>query len=366
MSGDRRRRVEHSSQYHADPRSPVGLFRRDRPDRFMLALERLAAGIEPLTALLRPGHPPPKPREDLRMRVARVERSSDDVAVLTLAPTVFGATLPAWQPGHHVDVLLDGGVLRQYSLNGDPADRSHYRIAVRRIKGGLGSGLVHGLAEGDTVELRGPRNAFPFVRAERYLFLAGGIGITPILPMVKAAHAVGRPFRLVYTGRARHTMPFLNELPEDADVFVRPDDEYGTPGAAELLAGLEPGTAVYVCGPAPLISGVRALIPEGTPFFSERFSPAPIIDGRPFEVRLGPSGQVLRVAEDETALDVLRRARPDTPYSCRQGFCGTCRVGLLEGTPEHRDRLTGGSSRGGDFIPCVSRAAEGERLVLDL
>ena len=359
-------RIKHSSEYYANPRSPVGLFQQDRPDRFMLVLGRLASRLEPLMSRLGPGRSAPAPGEDLSVRVARVEHPSSDVATLTLVPSVPGTTLPAWQPGHHVDVLLGEGVLRQYSLNGDPDDRSHYRIAVRRIEGGVGSGLVHKMSGGEVLGLRGPRNAFPFVPAQRYLFVAGGIGITPILPMVKAAHAARRPFRLVYTGRSRNSMPFLDELPEDADVFVRPDDEYGAPRADELLAGHRPGTAVYVCGPAPLISGVQALVSEETPFHSERFSPAPIIDGRPFEVQLGRSGPVLPVSEDETVLDVLQRVRPDTPYSCRQGFCGTCRVGLLEGTPEHRDRPTGGSSRGSEFATCVSRADEGERIVLDL
>ncbi|MGW5880196.1 PDR/VanB family oxidoreductase [Nocardiopsis terrae] len=359
--------VRHSAEYYADPRPPVALFGRGgQPDRFMLALEGLAARLEPLTSRWRPGHSPPEPAGDLTVRVAAVERPAPDVAALTLVPADPGTVLPPWQPGHHVDVVLGGGVVRQYSLTGDPADRSGYRIAVRRIEGGAGSGLVHGLAAGDTVGLRGPRNAFPFSRADRYLFVAGGIGITPVLPMVRAAHAAGREFRFVYTGRDRESMPFRDELPEGADVFVRPDDEYGIPDADELLTGFTPGTAVYVCGPAPLINALRRRVPEGTPFFSERFSPSPVVDGRRFEVRLGRSGPVLTVPEDESALDVVRRVRPETAYSCRQGFCGTCRVGLLAGVPDHRDRPTGGSPRGGEFALCVSRAEEDERIVLDL
>lgn len=364
------RRIAHSAESYAHPDSPVSLFGRGGgPDRFMLALERLAARIEPVTSRWRPGRPPPAPTGDLPVRVARVERPAPDVAALTLVPARPGTTLPRWQPGHHVDAVLGDGVVRQYSLCGDPEDRSAYRIAVRRIEGGTGSGLAHALTEGDALALRGPRNAFPFARAERYLFVAGGIGITPILPMVRAAHAAGRPFRFVYTGRSRESMPFLDELPEpsaNADVMVRPDDEYGGPDADALLTGITPGTAVYVCGPAPLIDASRRRVPPGTPFFSERFSPPPVVDGRRFEVRLGRSGPVVAVAEDESALDAVLRARPETAYSCRQGFCGTCRVGLLSGTPDNRDRPTGGSPRGAEFALCVSRADEGERLVLDL
>ncbi|PWV52886.1 PDR/VanB family oxidoreductase [Nocardiopsis sp. L17-MgMaSL7] len=363
-------RTAHSAESYAAPRPPVSLFGRGgHPDRFMLALERVAARIEPLTSRWRPGRRSPAPTGDLTVRVARVERPARDVAALTLVPARPGGALPRWQPGHHVDVVLGDGVVRQYSLCGDPRDRSAYRIAVRRIDGGTGSGLAHALAEGDVLTLRGPRNAFPFARADRYLFVAGGIGVTPVLPMVRAAHAAGRPFRFVYTGRSRESMPFLDTLPapsRDADVTVRPDDEYGPPDAAELLAGLSPGTAVYVCGPAPLIDALRRRVPPGTPFFSERFSPPPVVDGRRFEVRLGRAGPVLPVPEDESALDVVLRARPETAYSCRQGFCGTCRVGLLSGEPHNRDRPTGGSPRGAGFALCVSRADEGTQLVLDL
>ncbi|MEV2276341.1 PDR/VanB family oxidoreductase [Nocardiopsis sp. NPDC049922] len=371
MSGGDRRTgdaadVKHSAEYYANPGPPTSLFRGRGPDRFFRRIGWLADAIEPIGARLPPGHAPPPPTGDLPVRVARVDRPAPDVAALTLVPATPGARLPAWQPGHHVDVVLGGGVVRQYSLNGDPRDRSSYRIAVRRIPGGAGSELVHALTEGDPVGLRGPRNAFPFARAERYLFVAGGIGVTPILPMVREAHRAGTPFRMVYTGRSRESMPFVDELPEGADVVVRPDDECGVPDAAEILAGLGPGTAVYVCGPAPLIGAVRARVPAGTPFFSERFAPAPIADGAPFEVRLGRDGPVLSVRADETALEAVRRVRPQTPYSCRQGFCGTCRVRLLAGSPDHRDRPTGGSPRGEEFALCVSRAPEGERLVVDL
>nr|WP_328807032.1 PDR/VanB family oxidoreductase [Nocardiopsis coralli] len=364
MSGGYRGHVKHSSEYYARPRRPVSLTRGRGPDRFMLALERVARGIEPLTARLRPGHPIPEPEGERTVRVERVEHPAEGVAQLTLVPARPGETLPAWQPGQHVDVVLGGGVLRQYSLTGDPSDRSAYRIAVRRIPDGVGSGLVHGLREGDTIGLRGPRNAFPFTRAERYLFVAGGIGITPILPMVLSAHRAAVPARTVYTGRSRATMPFADLLP--GEVSVRPDDECGPPDPAAIVEGLTPGTAVYVCGPSPLIEAVRARTPEGTPFFSERFAPAPVVDGEPFEVQLGEDGPVVPIPADESALEVMRRVRPATAYSCRQGFCGTCRLTLLSGEADHRDRPTGGSPRGEEFAPCVSRAAGGERLVLDV
>lgn len=364
MSGEYRKGVKHSTEHYARPRSPVSLMRGRGPDRFMLALGQVARSIEPLTARLRPGHPVPEPTGDRPVRVERVEHPAEGVAELTLVSDRPRESLPPWQPGEHVDVVLGDGVLRQYSLTGDPTDRSVYRIAVRRIPDGTGSGLVHGLSAGDTFGLRGPRNAFPFTRAERYLFVAGGIGITPILPMVLSAHRAGVPFRTVYTGRSRATMPFTDLLP--GEVSVRPDDEFGPPDPAAIMEGLAPGTAVYVCGPSPLIEAVRALTPEGVPFYSERFAPAPVVDGEPFEVQLGQDGPVVSVQADESALEAMRRGRPETAYSCRQGFCGTCRLPLLSGEADHRDRPTGGAPRGAEFAPCVSRAAEGERLVLDV
>lgn len=359
-----RPRVKHSAEYYADPRPPVSLFRGRGPDRYMHGLGALAAGLIPVLGRLGPGRPPLPPAPETRVRVASVSRPVPDVAEIVLVPPEPGGTLPAWQPGHHVDVVLDPATVRQYSLCGDPRDRSRYRIAVRRIPGGAGSARMHALEPGDTVGLRGPRNAFPFARAERYLFVAGGIGITPVLPMAAHAHRAGTPFRMVYTGRSRESMPFLDELPEGA--VVRPDDEYGVPGADDLVGDLAPGTAVYVCGPPPLIAAVRARAGARDPVFSERFSPAPVVDGRPFEVQLGEGGPVVAVPADETALEAVRRVRPQTPYSCRQGFCGACRVGLLSGGADHRDRPTGGSPRGGEFALCVSRADGGGRIVVDL
>nr|WP_246421913.1 PDR/VanB family oxidoreductase [Nocardiopsis mwathae] len=324
--------------------------------------------------MIGPASDPTPVDRDLAVRVSRIDRPADGVAALTLE-AAGGTPLPTWQPGCHVDVVLPSGLVRQYSLCGDPGDRARYRIAVRRIPGGRGSGEVHGLAEGARLTLRGPRNAFPFPRFERYLFVAGGIGITPILPMVRAAGRLGADFRLVYTGRSRASMPFLDEVAAvpaagggpGPRIEIRPDDEFGPPAAEDLVAGIAPGTAVYVCGPPPLIEGVRGALPDlpGLPLFWERFSPPPITDGAAFEVELARSGQVLRVPADRTALDVIAEVRPETPYSCRQGFCGTCRVRLLSGEADHRDRPTGGSSRREEIAICVSRSGGG-RLRLDM
>lgn len=295
--------------------------------------------------------------------IAAIDREAADVVSLTLR-AAGGGPLPAWRPGAHVDVFLPSGRQRQYSLCGDPSDRFRYRIAVRLIPGGGGgSREIHqSLRIGDRLRIRGPRNAFTFVDAPSYLFLAGGIGITPIIPMVEAAGTRGR---LVYVGRSRETMPFLTDLP-DAD--VRPDDEFGPPDVAALLARAEPGAAVYVCGPPPMLEAAQQCLFELNPTASlhtERFSALPVVAGAEFDLTLARTGTTIRVAADETALTAIHRELPDVAYSCRQGFCGTCKVAVVSGAVDHRDRVLTAAERENQMLVCVSRAAS-EHLVVDL
>nr|WP_227833319.1 PDR/VanB family oxidoreductase [Nocardia macrotermitis] len=299
---------------------------------------------------------------DLDVLVESVRAEADDVVSVTLVRP-GGAPLPSWRPGSHIDIFLPSGRQRQYSLCGSPRDRFRYRIAVRRIADGEGgSREVHTLQAGERLRLRGPRNAFTFVEsAPSYLFVAAGIGITPILPM---AHAAGSRGRLVYLGRSRESMPFLDELPEGAE--VRTDDEHGIPDIAALLAEAEPGAAVYVCGPPPVLEAAQRLFdlnPRAS-LHTERFSPLPVLDGREFDVTLARSGRTVRVGAQETTLAAIQRVKPDALYSCRQGFCGTCKSGVLSGAVEHRDRLLSEADRADHMLVCVSRC-DGP-LVLDL
>ena len=151
---------------------------------------------------------------------------------------------------------------------------------------------------------------------------------------------------------------------------MRTDDEHGLPTAAELLDGVDERTAVYVCGPPPMIEGIHRSIPadSGIELHVERFSPLPVVNGRPFELELAHSGEVVRVGKNESALAALRAIRPHLIYSCQQGFCGTCMQRVLSGEVEHRDNtLTERQREIGQMLVCVSRAkAEGGRLVLDV
>jgi ferredoxin-NADP reductase len=334
----------------------------------MRALAVIVAGYEKMSGFsgyLRPEIEAVDRR--LRVRVTEVRTEADDVAGLRLEP-IAGRHLPAWQPGAHLDVELPSGRLRQYSLCGDPAQRDHYRIAVRRIaRGGGGSLEMHARVVGDELTLRGPRNAFPFIGVDRYLFVAGGIGITPIRPMLRAAVQQGADWRLVYTGRSRRSMPFLGDIAalDPERVHLWPDDEYGRPDSAKIIELAPTGAALYACGPPPMIESLRAgpAARVGSLHY-ERFSPPPVIGGAPFEVVLARSGHVVPVGSAQTALAAIRNVRPDVAYSCRQGFCGTCPVSLLGGDVEHRDRCLTPGERATRMAICVSRGSG--RVTLDL
>ncbi|WP_438860703.1 PDR/VanB family oxidoreductase [Amycolatopsis solani] len=303
---------------------PARLDGSDRTDLLLSTLVGVVGAYRRLSGFSGKRRPPVRAVDrDLPLVVEAVRPEAEDVVSLRLAN---GSALPGWRPGAHVDLVLPSGLVRQYSLCGDPSEKDHYRIAVRRI--GTASAEVHALRPGARVVVRGPRTAFPFVGEGPFWFIAGGIGITPILPMVRAAAAAGADWRLVYTGRTRESMPFLDELAGDDRVRIRPDTEYGIPASgAELLEGKPDGAAVYCCGPVPMLTGVRVdlALTSGAVHF-ERFAPPPVVAGAPFRLTLRRSGQVLDVPADRSALDVLLAARPGTPYSCRQGFCGTCAV----------------------------------------
>lgn len=291
-----------------------------------------------------------------------------DVVALTMADPA-GGLLPSWTPGAHIDVRLPSGRRRQYSLCGSPGRRTDYRIAVRRIAGGGGGSIeMHDAFQvGDTIEFEGPRNAFYLVTDEReVLFVIGGIGVTPILPMIQTARQRGIDWRAVYAGRSRDSMPLLDEVVAVAPdrVTVWADDERGRfPTASELLADAGPATAVYVCGPTAMLESVRAARDEhaDAPLHYERFGPPPVVDGAPFELELSRSRRTMRVPANRSALDVMLDRDPSTAYSCQQGFCGTCKVKVLGGQVDRRGRATEGDD---EMLVCVSRAKTG-RVVID-
>lgn len=295
-----------------------------------------------------------------------VSRTEPADGVLSL--TVESPDLPAWTPGAHVDVQLPSGLVRQYSLCGDPSAQGLYTIAIRLVEDGRGgSREAHAqLLEGAELSVRPPRNRFPLRPAASYAFVAGGIGITPVLPMLRAAEAAGASWTLLYGGRSRASMPFLPELAAYGDrVTVVAQDEAGLPDLSPLSA-LGPDTLVYCCGPAPLMAAASAAAPAGVTVHVERFAPAASgSDAKPFTVELHRSGRLIEVAATESTLTAVRRELPDTPYSCEQGFCGTCQHRVLSGDIDHRDTLLTDGEREDSMLLCVSRAAS-DHLTLDL
>jgi ferredoxin-NADP reductase len=264
---------------------------------------------------------------------------------------------------------------RQYSLCGDPADPGLYRLGILRDPAGSGASLyVHDqLQAGDVVRIRGPRNNFPLTDSPRYLFIAGGIGITPVLPMIRAAEAAGADWRLVFGGRHRASMAFLDELARYGDkVSVRPQDETGLLDLAGLLGESQGGTAVYCCGPEPLLAAVEDNCrswPQGS-LHVERFAAKPLttpVLTEAFDVFLAQSGITLTVPTDKSILSVVEEAGIGVLSSCAEGTCGTCETPVLEGMPDHRDSVLGEEERaaGDCMMICVSRSCT-PRLVLDL
>lgn len=291
-----------------------------------------------------------------------------------------GDKLDEWEPGAHLDLVLPVGeaMVRQYSLCGDPSDRLAYRVAVLREPAGRGgSAYVHDrLRPGDLVRVRGPKNHFRLIDSDEYLFVAGGIGVTPLLPMVEAVRTRGLPYRVLYGGRTSASMAYVDRLRQHGDrVTVWPQDTHGLLDLAGALGEPRAGLAVYCCGPEPLLQAIEALTadwPEGT-LHVERFA-APVaapqttaVAAGAFEVVLNRSGRCLPVAADQSLLDVLVEAGAPVLSDCREGICASCETAVVSGDVDHRDFvLSDAEKRAGTvMMPCVSRAA-GARLVLDL
>jgi len=348
---------------------PADIYGRRKRDRLYTALWGIGAVLGGFASVTRwkPSRVVPVGRTHTAV-VTKRELVAPDVVALTLADPE-GGLLPSWTPGGHIDVQLPSGRRRQYSLCGPLGRRTDYRIAVRRIAdGGGGSIEVHDAFDvGDLLVFEGPRNAFYLGAGERdVLFVIAGIGVTPILPMMHAAQQRGINWRAVYAGSSRDYMPLLDEVAAVAPdrVTVWADDERGRFATAEdLLVGAGPTTAVYVCGPTAMLESVRSARDKhsNAPLHYERFSPPPVVDGIPFEVELARSRRVLDVPANRSALDVMLDDDPTTAYSCRQGFCGTCKVKVLGGQVDRRGRT---AEDEGEMLVCVSRSTGG-RVVID-
>jgi ferredoxin-NADP reductase len=306
------------------------------------------------------------------LTVARIRVESTDIVSLELEDPQ-GAPLPAWQPGAHVDVQLVTRQQRQYSLCGDPADLRRYRIAVLREELSRGaSRYIHGfLREGRTVHVSDPRNLFPMLPAERYLLLAAGIGITPILPMARELERRGAPWRLAYAVRGDEHLPFrreLDELGRGGSVTLHSPGHAGRLDLAAVLAEHRDGTAVYACGPTRFAEAVEQAMRDRPPgsLHLERFEPKAgvVRPNEPFTVRCDRSQKTVEVPAELSMMKALEIAGVPVPGSCLRGVCGSCAVTVLAGRAEHRDSLTTDEASRTAY-PCVSRSLTPE-LTLDL
>lgn len=313
------------------------------------------------------------------LTVVQVRLEAADVVSVVLARP-DGSSLPSWEPGAHIDLTLPSGLIRQYSLCGDPADKTTYTVAVLRERQGRGgSAEIHDAAlVGRTLTVRGPRNHFELEDADRYLFLAGGIGVTPILAMAREAHFRGRGWTLVYGGRTRASMAYVDALRDLGGDRVRvlPEDEFGRLPLADVIAGAGADTAIYACGPEGMLqAAMDACAVGGDPaaLHLERFSAAPVdpaasaTERSEFEVELRRTGTTVLVPADRGLLEVVKEVVPEVDFSCEEGYCGYCETRVLEGTPEHHDQILSDAERekGETMIICVGRS-QSARLVLDL
>ena len=312
--------------------------------------------------------------QTIRVRVASRRPVAERIDEFVLEP-VDDQPLPAWSAGSHIDLHTPAGLVRQYSLCASPDDARRYRIAVeRRTDSRGGSSSAHDdLAVGDDTWISLPRNHFVLTRALGYVFVAGGIGITPILSLVDEADRAGRPWRLIYVGRTRAQMAFVDELTarHRDRVTIHESSRNGRLNLGDELAGLARGTAVYACGPPTMLDAVTDACASqiAVDSFTERFT-ASVLSGAPnaeFEVSLAFSGLTATVPADRTILDVLDARGIVAPSSCREGMCGTCETGVVSGEVDHRDAILSPEERSENesMMICVSRCTSG-RLVLEL
>jgi vanillate O-demethylase ferredoxin subunit len=314
-------------------------------------------------------------QEPLHLRLHAIAFETPAVRVIDLRDPQ-GRTLPVFAPGAHVDLCLQAGIVRSYSLIGDPADGSRYLLAVQRDPQSRGGSryLCDQARVGDLIEVSRPINHFPLIEdAAASVLIAGGIGITPILPMMERLAVLGRAFVVYYGGRDRSSLPFQSRVARHGDkvqlAFSR-DPGGRRLDIAGIVASAPPDAELYCCGPHSMLDAFAAATADRDParVHVEHFAaaePAAVEGG--FEVMLARSGRTIPVPPGKTILDTLVASGLEPPCSCFQGVCGTCETRVLDGVPDHRDAILTAEERARNqtMMICVSGAKTG-RLVLDL
>jgi ferredoxin-NADP reductase len=320
-------------------------------------------------------------KQTYRVKVSKRELLCNGIVSLDFVKA-DGSDLPAWTPGAHVELRLpkcgqDGeDLLRQYSLCSDPKDLTSWKIAVLcENEGRGGSRFIHeNLSEGDELEVQTPRNHFPFTPEGKCIFIAGGIGITPILPMVHQAIEEGLDWHLIYAGRSQSGMGFLPEIRtlESERVTLHFDEEQGMMDLKELLSEYGQEASVYSCGPVGLLDALEKLHGEVQTWSLniERFAASGEIshDGdTAFDITIKSTGEKITIPADKSILEVLKEKGMKVESSCKTGVCGSCETAVLSGVPDHRDGILLPEEKAENdcMMICVSRALSDD-LVLDI
>ena len=305
----------------------------------------------------------------IQVEITKAEVSAEGVAIYEFKP-VEGGDLPAWHAGAHLDIVVAPEFLRQYSMSGDPSDRSKYQIAVLREDDGRGgSKLLHRIfSQGRKVFISRPINHFPLAPdATMTLLMGGGIGITPMIAMGHELHAQGRNFAMHYSGRSRGKMALLGDIanfPWAGRVQLHITDESSRADLDQVMVGYEPGWHVYVCGADRYMTGVmeaanRAGFPEEARHL-EYFSlpEQPDYVNHDFTLKLTQSGKEFVIPAEMSATDVLLENGIPIDVKCSDGLCGVCKCALVSGEVEHRDFVLSKTQREGAIILCQSRAIQ--------
>jgi vanillate O-demethylase ferredoxin subunit len=315
----------------------------------------------------------------IEVKVVDKVQEAQDIASFELA-RVDGASLPPFSAGSHIDVQVNGDIVRQYSLCNHPGETHRYLIAVLRDPASRGGSVaMHDqIKVGDVITISEPKNHFPLTQAKRSLLFAGGIGVTPILCMAERLAQIGADFEMHYAARSQDRMAFYERI-KSGTFADRVHFHFDDGDAAQkldvkaVLAGAPPDAALYVCGPTGFIDYVigsaEAAGKAANTIHKEYFGAVlqTSADDGVFEIKLASSGAVYPVPADKTVLEVLVANGVDVPYSCEQGVCGTCLTRVLEGTPDHRDMYLSDEEQeqNDQFMPCCSRS-KSKLLVLDL
>ena len=315
--------------------------------------------------------PPPT----MPLRVTRNDPIADGIHILEFRDP-SGRQLPEFSAGAHIAVRVPNGMLRKYSLCNDPSERDRYQIAVKREDNGRGGScsLIDDTKAGEELAVTAPVNDFGLPpRGQDFLFIAGGIGVTPMMAMIRQVMSEGKRFRLFYCSRSPEATAFREELsvPQFKDAVTIHYDQGDASRSLDLrpiLAERRNREHLYCCGPRPLMEAVRAMTDHWSPtaVHFEAFSEAEThkADDKPFKVKLARSGAVLDVPITKTILEALRDHGLEVPSSCETGTCGTCRTRLLAGEADHRDLVLAEHERKDTIMICVSRA-RGEEISID-